>query len=201
MEPQSGTSSRDTLIQTLITSASVTLMRRLEREFTPQSTAARTVKVRTEESQVDGTIVVDLAPWDLRSITSAQLHPEDVSPIALTANTDYALEPIGAPQGSYQRMRLSRFLVVVSNFQIRFGYAQLQITGNWGLWNTAAVDNDVRDACVLTVRSWLRQNPGADQVALLNRTMEQGLQPAIPATWFIPNAALQRLAPWRRWTA
>jgi hypothetical protein len=202
-EPPITNNSRDTIIQTLITSASIVLQsQHLERELTPQSTAARGARVRTQERQVDGTLVVDLAPWDLRSVAAGGLvlHPEDAAPIALTANSDYVLEPFGAPQGSYQRIRLSRYLVVISNFEVRFGYAQLQINGNWGLWNTATVDADVRDACVLTVRSWLRQNPGA-YMADLNAALDKNVQPNIPSTWFVPRAALSRLKRWQRLTA
>lgn len=199
MEPQSNTSSRDPIIQALITSASVAIMGRLERELAPQTAGAtRTVRVRTQETQDDGTLVADLNPYDLRSASLVQLHPEQSSPVTLTANLDYSLEPFGAPQGSYQRIRLSRYLVVVSNFEIRFGYAQLAITGDWGLWNTVDVDNDVRDAVVLTVRAWLRQNPGNDLIGL---NEEQGVQPTLPGTWDIPRVALNRIKRYQRYSA
>jgi hypothetical protein len=199
-EPQMETTSRDAIIQTLITSASIVIQeQKLERELTPQTDgAARIVRVKTQEAQVDGTLLVDLAPWDLRSVTGALLHPEDASPIALTGNQDYSLEPVGAPQGSFQRLRLSRYLVVVSNFEIRFGYAQMQITGNWGLWNTDGVDPDVRDATVLTVRSWLRQNPGTEFPAL---QPENGVQPTVPATYDVPAVAMRRIKRYQRYSA
>jgi len=200
-EPSVTTTTRDPIIQTLITSASVVLMRRLQREFTPQTNgAARIARVRTQERGADGTLLVDLAPWDLREATAVVLHPESSSPLTLVANSDYMLEPLNTPQGVYNQLRLSRYLVAISDFEVRFGFAQLQLTGNWGIWQTSGVDSDVRDACVLTVRSWLRQNPGQQQEALLNANLNAGVQPAIPATWFLPRAALDRLAPWARWS-
>jgi len=199
-EATMGTGSRDAIIQALITDASVALMGRLERELAPHTDGvSRVVQVNPQARQVDGSVVVDLAPWDLRSATSVALHPEQTSPIALAANVDYSLEPFVAAQGSYQRIRLSRYLVLTSNFEIRFGYAQLRVTGNWGLWTTDTVDNDVRGVVVLMVRSWLRQNPGNDLGGLHGG--DPGVQPSLPATWDIPRVALNRIKRYARWSA
>jgi hypothetical protein len=196
MEPALATNARDARIQDLITAASVRIMRRLERELAPKANAVRRFPVSLSETDRDGRHVVDLAPFDLRSATTITLHPEDASPDVLTAS-EYALEPVGAPQGSYLRVRLSNTLSLTSEFATRFGYAQIEINGTWGIWDTAEVAPEVREACILTVRSWLRQNPAA--YVFRDNEEPTGLTPNLPVTWEIPFAAMQQLLPWSRY--
>jgi hypothetical protein len=76
MEPASTTNKRDPLIQDYITSASLLIMERLERELTPRSTATRIFDVREDDrSNRDGTLLVDLAPYDLRSAPRSRCTP------------------------------------------------------------------------------------------------------------------------------
>jgi hypothetical protein len=196
MEPALTTSARDARIQDLITAASVRIMRRLERELTPKANAIRRFPISLSEVDAEGCHVVDLAPFDLRSAATVTLHPEDASPDVLTAS-EYALEPVGAPQGSYLRIRLANTISLASEFATRFGYAQLEINGAWGIWDTADVAPEVREACILTVRSWLRQNPAA--YAFRDNEEPTTLQPVLPVTWEIPFAAMQNLLPWSRY--
>lgn len=65
-----------------------------------------------------------------------------------------------------------------------------------GLWGWPAVPEDVRDACVVTVRSWLRQAPvggGYDEFG-----EGRPMAPAPAGGWMLPMAAKQRLRPYRR---
>jgi hypothetical protein len=51
---------------------------------------------------------------------------------------------------------LSSFLSpALSTFALKFGYAQLQVRGAWGAWDTADVHEEVKRACIVTVAAWL----------------------------------------------
>jgi hypothetical protein len=192
MEPTLTTSARDGQIQTAITAASAEIPGWCEREFMPQSSGlTRTVPIGLAAGEHSGTIV-DLTPYDLRAATALVLHPESGAPVTLTSS-DYVLEPLGKPRGSYDQVRLSNYLYIQSDFSLRFGYAQLSITGDWGL----GVPNDVRRACVTTVRSWLRQNPAAYGFGA-QAGDEQGVQPDPPQVFSLPGGALRELSRWQR---
>src|SRR6266498_1883856 len=92
---------RDALIQTLITAASVAIMQDTGREFAPATSSA------TRRFQIDGYRVVSLEPYDLRTVTTMTLHPESGSPIVLAASTDYQLVPAVSADGVYQAVALS----------------------------------------------------------------------------------------------
>jgi hypothetical protein len=196
MEPTLTTSARDGQIQTAITAASAEIPGWCEREFMPQSSGlTRTVPIGLAAGEHSGTIV-DLTPYDLRAATALVLHPESGAPVTLTSS-DYVLEPLGKPRGSYDQVRLSNYLYIQSDFSLRFGYAQLDVTGNWGIFDTASVSEDLRNACITTVRSWLRQNPagyafGGDVAT------EPGVQPDLPQTFSLPGGVLREISSWQR---
>ncbi len=194
MEPGMATNNRDPLIQVLITSASLKIMQWCDREFAPATTSAtRRFTVPLDDDPLNGW-VVDLAPSDLRTVTAMSLHPESAAPIALTAaNFDFALEPVGNVDGVFYQVRLSPYLSMTSTFAYRFGYAQVDITGAWGF---AAVPEVVKRACVLTVRSWLRQNPAA--YAFPDQNPAEGVQPEAEATYQLPGGAKLMLDHYKR---
>lgn len=176
---------RDELALTLIAAASKAIGQETQREFAPATASA------TRRLRVDGRIV-DLAPWDLRTVTTATLHPEASSPTVLTAGTQYQLEPVSAVFGTYTRLRIGGTVDVWSDTAREFGYALLDIAGAWGF---AAIPTDVRQACVITVKSWLRRDVAA---LAFGEIPEAGLQPDTFATYSIPPAARRLLAPYRR---
>lgn len=188
------TSRADDLIAALITAASSALGQRYQREFIgPGSNEAggtRTVRVQS--------LLVDLSPWDLRTVGSVVLHPED-SAQTLVRNSDYALEPLGGARlgGSYQLLRLSgRLAFGTSTMAQEFGYAQLQIAGDWGCFGgTVTVDEAVRRACVLTVASWMDR--GAAEYGMGGGGGRE-MVPDRQATYAIPAAAHALLQPWGR---
>jgi hypothetical protein len=181
--------SRDTLISTLITAASDAIMNDCDREFAPVTASA------TRRFRIDG-LRVDLAPFDLRTVTTMTINPEGSSPTVLNATTDYQLLPIGAPSGTYTSVQLSGFLASLygSATLYAYGYALLDINGAWGF---SSVPTDVNRACVITVGSWLRK----DVSALLSGSeldLGGGLAPSFPSTMEIPNAARDILGPFYR---
>ncbi len=177
------------LIAELIRQASVAIMSEYEREFAPATTAA------TRTFQIVGNRV-KLTPYDLRTVTSVQLHPETSSPITL-ASTDYRLTPMQPAFGVYQTLLISSFTPIVSQTMFKFGTAQIAITGNWGF---ASVPDPVRRACALTVQSWMRR----DLVSYGNiggmQNEPDELRPDVAGTYSIPTAARRLLSPYRRWS-
>jgi hypothetical protein len=189
LELPAADTSRDALIGTLITAASEAIMNETDREFAPTTASA------TRRFRVDG-LTVSLAPFDLRTVTTATLNPETASPATLTVATDYQLQPIGAPSGTYTSLTLSGFLasLYASNTLYAFGYAMLDIAGAWGF---PTVPLDVNRACVITVGSWLRKDISM-LLAAGELDIGGGLAPAFPATMEIPNAAKHLLGPFYR---
>jgi hypothetical protein len=175
---------RDALIQTLITAASVAIMQDTGREFAPATASA------TRRLQVDG-YIVSLEPYDLRTVTTATLHPESSSPTVLAANTDYQLVPVVAPDGVYQAVKISGYQVLLSDTAFKYGYALLDIAGAWGF---SAVPLDVTRACVETVRAWVRADVGALQLGDLLDSAGPTLAPKVDLPWGTKNM----IAPYRR---
>ena len=183
--PASDTS-RDTLIGGLITAASDAIMKEVDREFAPASTGV------TRRFRVDN-YGLNLAPYDLRSVTTMTLHPESTSPQTLTANTDYELTPVNSSSGTFQSVRFSSYRsdLLVSDHTYRFGFAQVDITGNWGF---ASVPTVVNRAAVLTVLAWIRRD-----VAALGLSNDFDVsQPQSPTTFGIPYEARRLLASYYR---
>jgi hypothetical protein len=135
-------------IEAAITAASIMIMRYCDREFAPASTGV----TRTFPIDISGgDLVVELNPYDLRTATTVTLSPEGAATV-LTA-TQYSLEPVNNPDGTYKRIKISPFVGgIISVWALNFGYAKLSITGNWGF---PAVPIDVKKACITTVQSWI----------------------------------------------
>lgn len=144
--------SRDALINVLITAASDTIMDETAREFAPATASA------TRRFYFRG-LEIDVGPRDLRTVTSITVHPESASPIVLTATTDFQLYPPDAV-GPFQRIRLSnrRPDLLNSDTAVNFGYSLVDINGAWGF---ATIPSNVNRACVETVTSWLRRDISA----------------------------------------
>lgn len=182
-------SSRDALINTLITQASDAIIDETSREFAPATASA------TRRFRVD-TLNVSLEPYDLRTATTVTLHPESSSPQVLAAATDYQLLPIGALSGTFMSLELSAYLASLYSSETvsRFGYALLDIAGAWGF---TAVPENVKRAAVLTVSSWLRRDVMS---FALSADVEIGrsLAPSLPSGFAIPADALKLLEPFYR---
>lgn len=192
-EQTSTTTTPDALVQALITAASRIINHRYEREFVSESTPA------TRRFRVDSKLVM-LQPYDLRTVTTMTLNPEQAgASLVLVANTDYALHPVTSFLGCYQRVRLSDSLnLSTSTLAVNMGHAYLDINGAWGIYaNTAAVPDDVRRACVLTVTSWLdRAVSEYGDLQGVEATLG-GLRPDAFSGWPIPLAAHMIFQPYR----
>jgi hypothetical protein len=186
-------SAEDAKILELIKAATQTINRRYGREFIPQaSAAARTFAARNR--------YIDLAPFDLRTVTSVVLNPEDSSPSTLTANVDYVLLPIGGSEktATYTALRLSDYKDLDSSFYQRFGYAQITITGNWGVWADAVnVAEDVNRAAIETVLSWLDRSAASISGYNDSGGSDRAVMP-VGSSWDVPFSAHRKLQLYNR---
>lgn len=189
LEIPAADTSRDALISTLITAASEVILNDTDREFAPATASA------TRRFRVDS-LLLNLAPYDLRTVTTITLNPETSSPAVLNVTTDYQLLPIGSPSGTYTSLAFSTLLtsLYASQTVFSFGYALVDIAGAWGF---TAVPVDVNRACVVTVGSWLRKDVSM-LLASGELDMGGGLTPNFPATMQLPKAAKALLAPFYR---
>jgi hypothetical protein len=102
---------------------------------------------------------LNFAPLDARSVTGIRLDTDETSPTTLTS-TDYRLYPMNQPLGVYTGVRLAPYLVTS---RARWQYRLVEVTGDWG-WTSVPVD--VEQACILTVRTWLRRDVSAAEAVL-----------------------------------
>lgn len=181
---------RDTLISNTITPISDAIARYCQREFVPTSSATRRFPLSV------GSLSVDLNPHDLRTVSALTLHPEDASPITLTANTEYQLHPITAPFAVYTSVRIAANIANLfqSDSARYFGYAQVSIAGAWGF---ASIPSDVKQAAIIAVASAIRKDvPSLDLNDVLSEPRQ--LSPDRPVNYALPSASLRMLGPFRR---
>lgn len=191
LEYAAADTSRDALISDRITAASQMIRSYTERQFTAESAATKRFQV------YPGQLIIDLAPWDLRSVTTMLLHPESDTPSTLNVNEAYVLRPVQPRYGVYTHINLSNRLLLGGSTVYRwFGYAFLDITGNWGF---SSVPQEVRDATIDCVVAWLRRDLSSVSyggMMDLDSTSTVGERPASGYT--IPLSARQKLDPFRR---
>lgn len=181
---------RDDLINSLITSFSRAIMREVDREFAP-TTASATRRFRLG----NGSLTLDLSPYDLRSASSVTLNPESANSTALTATTDYQLIPFQPQDGTYLGIKFASNLTNLhtSDTARDFGYTLVDVAGAWGF---PAVPEDVRRACIVAVQSAMRRD--LTELAIAGIDEPQAIAPEGPATHAIPAASRRLIAPYRR---
>lgn len=184
----------------LINSYSTAIKKYCAREFESGGTATR--KFRYE-----GNGFLDLAPYDLRSITSVTAYTdlptsEQVTLAAASSTTeaDYRLMPLNATdEGTYLWMLLPQLDV---KFSSTTGYqpselkgVQVSVAGTWGM---ATVPADVELACIVAVVNAYR-NPGSFQsVSVGGYSLTEVPDVSIDGSRSLPVDARNLLAPYRR---
>lgn len=181
--------SRDDLIEWYIPAASSAIIDEYQREFVPTSTA---VTRRFEFSSYNH---IDLAPYDLRSVTSVVIGPETTVPTTLTTD-QYTLWPVTPKHNVYTSLRLSRWVTLDPTSWIRYGTHYVDVTGNWG-W--PSIPPNVRRACSLTVASWMRRDFGSLNLGDVGDVRDADPETfGTPVNFSIPPAARRMLQPFRR---
>jgi hypothetical protein len=185
-------SSQDGKLAQLITEASEAIVKETEREFAPQAAGAtRRFELRVS-SHAHGLYVMDLSPYDARTITSVTLHPETTAPQLLTLDFHYIAEPVNKPSGVFTHLKFYPDVPLgTSTVAQRFGFAYVDVLGDWG-W--PAVPAVVQGVCIKVVAAWLRRDVGQFAPA----QQDQGMAP-VPAPGFdLPLFAKRALERYNR---
>lgn len=167
---KSGTdTSQDTEISQLITRASDAIMRYCQREFKSTASAGTARKF-----EYRGQGYLDLAPYDLQSVTLIRLDPDLASPYTVGSN-EYRLYPVHTPQGVYTAIRLDPVLAYTAS---RWLYRICEVTGTWGF---PSVPSEVEHATILTVNNWLKLDVTAYESVLSTDENELERPAGIPS--------------------
>jgi hypothetical protein len=181
---------RDTLITSTITPISDAIARYCDREFVATGSATRVFTLPV------GHRVLELAPYELRTVTTLRLHPEEAQPETLTATQDYQLLPLPTRFGTYLKVRFSADLTTLhdSDTAKYFGYSQVSIAGAWGM---STIPTDVKQAAIIATASAIRRDvPALDLGDVLADSRQ--LTPDRPINYALPAASLRMLGPYRR---
>jgi hypothetical protein len=174
---------QDDLIEALIPAASRVIMQWTGREFAPATASA------TRKFAYRGGGFLDLAPYDLRSISSAQVDTNTTSATTLAATTDYAFSPLNSQDGVYTALTFPSLTVFDRPGQD--SYREISITGAWGF---AEVPADVQHWCNVTIVMWLR-----DDVSAFSSGFDANTDRFVRAG-SLPDAVKAGLAVYRRLT-
>jgi hypothetical protein len=194
LELPAADTTRDTLIGTIITGVSRALHTYAQREFKTETSGSTTRRFMVPNLAYS----VDLAPYDLRSVTSVVIHPETSTSTTLTATTEYQLHPITLVD-TYQTIRVSPWVASmhVGDTPRRFGYTLVDVTST--TWGFASVPDDVKRAAIIATAANLDRRLDAYDTGAGDLVVtDLGLQPARTPTFFIPTAALALVGPYRR---
>lgn len=167
---------QDALEQVLITAASRLMMRDFEREWAPTATAA----TRTFEVEIDergGTL--NLAPYDLRTLTTLKIDTDTPTPITLSSD-EYRLRPVPNPLGVYDRIAVKPLTRIAR--RVEWPRRQMTVLGDWGF---ATIPEEVEFWCNVQVGAWLpgfrsaRPLSELDVDAIESRTRAAGLSSSV----------------------
>lgn len=180
---------RDALIEALIPIATSAIVGDASREFVPFAAT-------TSDFEHVGGGRVNLSPRDLRVGAAPTITVLDGSHVGANvvrelAVADWFGEPVTALDGVYTSVVVP-FLAGCSHRRI------VRIVGGAGTWGFAAVPLDVKQAAVVTVRSWLSK-PVADMAAALEAGDGARLvTPGTAGVFAVPIAAKRLYGRFRR---
>jgi hypothetical protein len=185
--------SRDSLIDSLIAIYSKAIRDEVDREFAPITGSAGTPTTRRFRLPF-AEYRLELAPYDIATISTVTLHPESAAPIVLTATSQYQGHPVSKPDGVFTSIQFSALMtgIFTSQTAINFGHVLLDVSGVWGF---PSVPEPVKQACIIAVTSAMRRDVSAFDLAI-----DEGssLRPDPVGTFGLPPASRRLLAPYRR---
>lgn len=170
---------QNAIIASLIARASRVITVWAGREFAPADDVTRSFLCGRRG-------MIDLAPFDLRTVTGMVFDTDTGGANTTVAVDDYRLGPVSSRDGTYQWVRLDRRWW--ERRSRGYGEVVVSITGNWGF---AQVPADIEDACIKTVGMWLRRD-----VSAFSRTynLDEGRTERPDA---LPAAVIAMLKPYR----
>lgn len=183
LQKQTSDTGQDTIIQSLISRASLAIMRYCDREFAPASSSG-TVRKFVWDAKTD---FLDLAPYDLQAVTLVRIDSDTSSPTTLTTD-EYRLWPRPNRDGVYQAMRVRPWTIVSPTWQFP-DVREVEVTGTWGF---ASIPEDVKHAAIATTAIWLRRDIAAFS-STFNITEDRVERPE-----FLPSAIARQLDQYRR---
>lgn len=193
----SSDTSRDTVIQAVLTGVSRAIHEMCQREFVCEVSQAQQVHryFRLEP----GSLVVDLNPYDVHdtSTLGVVIHPDEAEEYEL-AETEYVAEPYGT-RWTYESIRISSQVTNLFNseFTRNFGYTKIGVNSRH--WGFSSVPEDVKRAAIIATCANLDRRLDAYALAANDLVdMDAGIQPARQPAFSIPMAALVLLNPYRR---
>lgn len=143
LQKDASETNQDAVITSLLPRATRAIQSYTERQFLPEYAVARTFEVQPRE------MLVNLAPYELRTITSVVLLPDTT-----LDSTAWRGWPTAGRDGTFLLLRLYLTATTVVAGQPYPFADQVTITGNWGM---AAVPEDVKQCAIVTVATWMRQ--------------------------------------------
>ena len=149
----SADTAQDAIIASLISRASLLIMRWTEREFVTNPSLSTEREFEVELTR-DG--FMELAPYDAQAetITLVELDTDISTPRTLSAD-EWRAWPIPAKDGVVSALRL--IPISFGGFH-RFRHRRIRITATWG-W--PSVPADVEHATIITVLTWLKRDSSA----------------------------------------
>lgn len=193
----SSDTTRDTVIQAVITGVSRAIHEMCQREFVCEVSQAQQVHryFRLEP----GSLLVDLNPYDLHDTTTlgVVIHPDEPEEYELAAG-EFVAEPYGT-RWTYETIRISADVsnLFNSDFTRNFGYTKVGVNARH--WGFASVPEDVKRAAIIATCANLDRRLDAYALAANDLVdMDSGIQPARQPAFSIPMASLVLLNPYRR---
>lgn len=193
LELPASDTSRDALIDALITYYSKAICDEVDRQFAPIEGSVGTPTTKRFRLPF-GEYRLDLAPYDAASISSIVLHPESGGPITLSATTQWQAHPVAKPDGVYTSVQFSALMtgIFTSQTAINFGHVLVDVSGVWGF---ASVPAPVKQATIIAVSSAMRRD-----VTQFDLSIDEGgsIRPDSVGTFGLPPASRRLLSPYRR---
>ena len=193
----SSDTTRDTVIQAVITGVSRAIHEMCQREFVCEVSQAQQVHryFRLEP----GSLLVDLNPYDLHDTTTlgVVIHPDEPEEYELAAG-EFVAEPYGT-RWTYETIRISADVsnLFNSDFTRNFGYTKVEVNARH--WGFASVPEDVKRAAIIATCANLDRRLDAYALAANDLVdIDSGIQPARQPAFSIPMASLVLLNPYRR---
>jgi hypothetical protein len=170
---------QDAVVASMITAASVEIMRVTSREFAPATDGA------SRDFEYEGGGFLSFGSYDLRTLTSV-LIDVDESPATTLVSTEYRLFPQPARDGVFTALRLAPYIL---SSRTRWQQRLVRVTGDWGF---ESVPEPVENACIVTVATWLRRDVQAFSSTF---NIDEG---RVERPEALPEQAVRMLAPYRR---
>lgn len=175
---------QDEDLEVLILQASEAIARVTNREFGPTNDATRSF----EYTQTGIDDILDLAPYELRTLTKVELDPEAEAGGVELSSAKYRLRPYPPRDGTFFGLRLVELPSATTGEG--FYTRRIDITGDWGM---TSVPEDVRHWANVTVEAWAqlrREGPAPDAFG--------GEYGSMPMGFALPVPVMQGLRPWMR---